>query len=106
MSKAPDYVILGRGRWAQRMRPIISGEGKNVVSVEQTRQRPSESESVYVERLAAAMKASRAQIAWLCVTPGPHGSSMIQAALHTPLPPTLQNPSSRPPHPTPTLQSL
>src|SRR5216684_3944121 len=81
MGEPPGYVILGRGRWAGRMRPIIAGESRSVVSIEETRQRPSESESVYVERLAAAMKASRAQIAWLCVTPGPHVSSMIQAAI-------------------------
>ena len=81
MGEPPGYVILGRGRWAGRMRPIIAGESRSVVSIEETRQRPSESESVYVERLAAAMKASRAQIAWLCVSPGPHVSSMIQAAI-------------------------
>src|SRR5260370_9998777 len=81
MGEPPGYVILGRGRWAGRMRPIIAGESRSVVSIEETRQRPSESESVYVKRLAAAMKASRAQIAWLCVSPGPHVSSMIQAVI-------------------------
>lgn len=81
MLKAPAYVILGRGRWAQRMRPIISGEGRSVASVEETRQRPLERESEYVDRLAAAMKASGAQIAWLCVLPGRHVSLMIQAAI-------------------------
>jgi predicted dehydrogenase len=81
MAEGPAYVILGRGRWAQRMRPIISGEGRSVVSVEETRQRLSESESDYVERLAAAMKTSGAQIAWLCLAPGRHVSLMIQAAI-------------------------
>jgi predicted dehydrogenase len=81
MAEALGYVILGRGRWAHKMRPIISGEGRSVALIEETRQRPSESESVYVERLGAAMKATGAQIAWLCVTPGPHVSSMIQAAI-------------------------
>src|SRR5213593_5218052 len=81
MAEAPGYVILGRGRWAQKMRPIISGEGRAVVSVEETRQRPTEKESDYVERLAATMKASNARIAWLCVTPGRHVSLMIQAAI-------------------------
>lgn len=81
MAEAPGYVILGRGHWAQRMRPIISGEGRSVELIEETRQRPTESESDYIERLAAAMKASGARIAWLCVTPGPHVSSMIQAAI-------------------------
>ncbi len=81
MAEAPGYVILGRGRWAQKMRPIVSGEGRSVVSVEETRQRPSESESDYVERLAVAIRASGAQIAWLCVSPGRHVSMMISAAI-------------------------
>jgi predicted dehydrogenase len=81
MAEAPAYVILGRGRWAQRMRPIIAGENRTVAAIEETRQRPSESDSAYVARLAEAMKASAAQIAWLCVSPGPHVTRMIQAAL-------------------------
>lgn len=81
MAEGPAYIILGRGRWAQRMRPIISGEGRSVVSIEATRQRPSEIESDYVERLAVAMKASGAQIAWLCLAPGRHVSLMIQSAI-------------------------
>jgi GFO/IDH/MocA oxidoreductase family protein len=81
MAEAPSYVILGRGRWAQKMRPIISSEARRVVSVEETRQHPSENESAYIERLTTAMKASRAQIAWLCVAPGAHVSLMVQAAI-------------------------
>jgi predicted dehydrogenase len=106
MAKAPDYVILGRGRWAQRMRPIISGEGKNVVSVEQTRQHPSENESDYLQRLVAAMKASRAQIAWLCVSPGPHVSSMIQAAIEAGLHVIVEKPWYGSSKQTQRLQSL
>src|SRR6266702_5332012 len=81
MGEPPGYIILGRGRWARRMRPIIAGESRSVVSIEETRQRPSESESAYVARLAETTKASAAQIAWLCVTPGPHVTLMVQAAL-------------------------
>jgi predicted dehydrogenase len=81
MAEAPAYVILGRGRWAKRMYPIIAGEGRSVFSIEETRQRPSESGAAYVSRLAEAMRASAAQIAWLCVTPGPHVTSMVQAAI-------------------------
>lgn len=92
MAEAPAYVILGRGRWAQKMRPIISGEGRSVVSVEETRQRPSETESDYVERLAAAMKASGAGIAWLCVLPGRHVCLMIQAAIEAGLHVVVEKP--------------
>lgn len=81
MAEARAYVILGRGRWAQRMHPVISGQGRKVSVIEETRQRPSENESAYLGRLAESMKASAAQIAWLCVLPGPHVSLMIQAAL-------------------------
>lgn len=106
MVKAPDYVILGRGRWAQRMRPIISGQGRSVALIEETRQRPSESESVYNERLAAAMKASHAQIAWLCVTPGPHVSSMIHAAIEAGLHVIVEKPWYGSSKQTQRLQSL
>jgi predicted dehydrogenase len=81
MAEAPAYVIVGRGRWARKMRPIISGEARRVALIEEARQRHSESESDYLARLAAAMKASGARIAWLCVTPGRHVCLMIRAAI-------------------------
>jgi predicted dehydrogenase len=90
--EAPAYVILGRGRWAQRMHPIIAGESRTVATIEETRQRPSESESAYVGRLAEAMKASAAQIAWLCVIPGPHVTQMIQAVLEAGLHVVVEKP--------------
>ena len=106
MAEAPGYVILGRGRWAQRMRPIISGEGRNVVSVEETRQRPTEKESDYLERLAATMKASDARIAWLCVTAGRHVSLMIQAAIEAGLHVIVEKPWYGSSEETQRLQSL
>lgn len=81
MAETAAYVILGRGRWAKKVRPILAVEGRTVSAIEETRQRPAESTPSYVARLAEAMNASRAQIAWLCVLPGPHVSLMIQAAL-------------------------
>ena len=81
MVSAPAYVILGRGRWAKRMQLILAGEGRRVANIEETRQGQSESEEAYISRLSDAMKASWAQIAWVCVTPGPHVPLMIQAAL-------------------------
>lgn len=81
MAEAPAYVILGRGRWAKKMQPIIAAEGRMVTAIEETRQRPSESQRSYVARLVEAMKTSRAKIAWLCVSPGKHVCLMIQAAL-------------------------
>lgn len=81
MAKAPAYVILGRGRWAKKMQPIIAAEGRTVTAIEQTRQPASEDTASYIFRLSEAMKTSGAQVAWLCVSPGPHVSLMIQAAL-------------------------
>ncbi len=106
MAEGPVYVILGRGRWAQRMRPIISGAGRCIVSVEETRQRPSERGSDYIDRLAVAMKASGAQIAWLCVTPGPHVSLMIQAAIEAGLHVIVEKPWYGSTEKTRRLQSL
>jgi predicted dehydrogenase len=106
MSEARGYVILGRGRWAQKMRPIISGEGRSVALIEETRQRPSESESVYVERLASAMKASSARIAWLCVAPGHHVCLMIQAAMEAGLHVIVEKPWYGSSEETQRLQSL
>ena len=81
MPEATGYVILGRGRWARKLHPIISGAGRSVAAIEETRQLPSETESDYIGRLAAAMKSSGAQIAWLCVAPGRHVSLMIRSAI-------------------------
>jgi predicted dehydrogenase len=106
MAEAPAYVILGRGRWAQKMRLIISGERRSVALIEEARQHPSESESAYVERLAAAMKASGARIAWLCVLPGPHVSSMIQAAMEAGLHVIVEKPWYGSREETEKLQSL
>jgi predicted dehydrogenase len=106
MAEGPAYVILGRGRWAQKMRPIISGEGRSVALIEETRQLPSENESHYVERLAASMKASGARIAWLCVLPGPHVSPMIHAAIEAGLHVIVEKPWYGSSKQTQRLQSL
>lgn len=81
MNRAPAYVILGRGRWAKKIRPIVAAERRTVTAIEETRQGGSESTESYISRLTEAMKTSQAQVAWLCVSPGPHVSSMIQAAV-------------------------
>jgi len=92
MAEGPAYVILGRGRWAKRMQPIIAGESRSVVAIEETRQRPSETEAKYISRLAQAMKESAAKIAWLCVSPGPHVILMIQSAIEAGLHVVVEKP--------------
>ncbi len=81
MGDAPPYVILGRGRWATRMQSILAAEGRSVSSIPVTRRASGETDSTYRSRLCEAIAASEAQIAWLCVLPGPHVRLMIEAAL-------------------------
>ncbi|HKW56326.1 MAG TPA: hypothetical protein VJN42_03130 [Candidatus Acidoferrum sp.] len=82
MPEAPAYVILGRGRWAARVQQILAVEGRRTVPLAETRQGQTEDSSAYTARLAEAMHKSCAQIAWLCVLPGPHIVLMIEAAVH------------------------
>ncbi len=81
MADGPAYVILGRGRWAGRMQGILANEKRRISSIPETRRTSGETDAAYRSRLAEAMSASGAQIAWLCVLPGPHVSLMIDAAL-------------------------
>ncbi len=81
MAEGPCYVILGRGRWAARMKRILVAENRRVASVQDTRRASGEAEVAYRSRLGKAMSASDAQIAWICVLPGPHVPTMIEAAL-------------------------
>src|SRR5271168_5388989 len=81
MGDAPSYVILGRGRWAARMQSILAAENRRVSSIPVTRRATDETDATYRARLAEAMSASNAQVAWLCVLPGPHVPLMIEAAL-------------------------
>jgi predicted dehydrogenase len=81
MADGPSYAVLGRGRWAGRMQSILAAENRRVASIPETRRSSGETDAAYRSRLAEAMTASDAQIAWLCVLPGPHVSIMIEAAL-------------------------
>jgi hypothetical protein len=81
MADAPAYVILGRGRWAARIESILAAENRRVRSIAETRRAAGETDAAYRSRLAEALIASDAQIAWLCVLPGHHVPIMIEAAL-------------------------
>jgi predicted dehydrogenase len=63
------------------MQSILVEENCRVASIPETRRQGSESDAAYRSRLAEAMSASNAQIAWLCVLPGPHVTLLIDAAL-------------------------
>jgi hypothetical protein len=81
MPDGPSYVILGRGRWAGRMQSILAAENRRVALIPEARRASGEANSAYRSRLTDAMRASDAQIAWLCVLPGPHVPLMVDAAL-------------------------
>lgn len=81
MADRPGYVILGRGRWAQRMGAILAGQGRTARFLGEARQQKGEDAEEYRSRLFAEMKASGAHVAWLCVPPGEHIGMMLGAAL-------------------------
>jgi len=81
MSKRPSYVIVGRGRWARRMAAILEAEGRAVCFAKEARRLAHEDEHEYRCRLTRALTASKASVAWLCVPPGEHIATMIDAAL-------------------------
>ncbi len=97
MAEVPAYVILGRGRWASRMQGILASEGRDVSLISETRRASGETDDVYRSRLASAMTVSKAQIAWLCVLPGPHVLFMVDAALDAGLHVVAEKPWQAPP---------
>ncbi|MGA8026072.1 MAG: Gfo/Idh/MocA family oxidoreductase [Bryobacteraceae bacterium] len=81
MDDAPSYAILGRGRWAGKMRGILAGQDRRTAVIEETKRRPAESDGDYKARLMESMLGSAGQIVWICVPPGPHIPLMIEAAI-------------------------
>lgn len=80
MPNFPSYAILGRGLWAGKMRSVLEKENRRVTCIPNTRRGASETVENYIACLAAALRGS-AEIAWLCVPPGPHVVWMIRAAI-------------------------
>jgi hypothetical protein len=77
------YLVVGRGRWAPRIKSILASEGRNVSVLENARRAIDEDQSTYRARLAAYFKVSGAHIAWLCVPPGDHIPVVIAAAIES-----------------------
>jgi hypothetical protein len=92
VTDAAKYVVVGRGRWAPRIKAILTGEGRGIASLEESRRAASEDESAYHKRLLASFIASGAQIAWLCVPPGSHIPVMIETAIKAGLHVVIEKP--------------
>jgi hypothetical protein len=73
MGKGLSYAVLGRGQWASKIRAMLESEERQIQWIEETRGEAPE--------LVAALRASGAQAAWLCVTPGPHVAGMVEACI-------------------------
>ena len=67
------YAVVGRGRWARRIREVLEGERRRVACIEEARRPAAE--------FVNALRASGAQAAWLCVAPGGHVAPMMRAAI-------------------------
>jgi predicted dehydrogenase len=106
MADFPSYAILGKGRWAGVIRGILSGEGRRVTRVEQTRRSASETVEEYKGRLCGQMRNSGSQIAWLCTQPGPHVPQMVEAAIDAGLHVIAEKPWSYSPRETRELSHL
>jgi hypothetical protein len=77
----PAYAIAGKGRWGSRIFSMLQSEGRRATTVSGTRRDQNESWEHYEERWTTALQRSGAQIAWLCVPPGDHVATLIQAAV-------------------------
>jgi hypothetical protein len=63
------------------MHSVLISEGRTVRSIEETRAHPGETADAYRARLASALRATAAEVAWLCVPPGDHLPAMVEALL-------------------------
>lgn len=106
MTESPSYLIVGRGRWAVRMKTILEGEGRRVVSLPAARRLPSEDESSYRQRLHSSFLNSNAQIAWLCILPGNHIPVIVEAAIQAGLHVVAEKPWFCSPEETGLLEAL
>jgi Oxidoreductase family, NAD-binding Rossmann fold len=106
MPEEVSYVILGRGRWAKRMDGILSGHGRRTSHIAATRSNVGEEDAAYGLRMTTAIAAAGAQVAWLCLPPGPHIPLITKAALIAGLHVIVEKPWLTPPGETARLLEL
>ena len=81
MCRTARYAVIGSGRWGSVIHQILGGMGRESVLVSGNRQRQSETSSEYASRLRQTLADTKAAIAWLCVSPGPHVAQIIGRAM-------------------------
>ena len=106
MTESPKYVVVGRGRWASRMKIILAAESRLFTSIEESRRARAEDHRAYHDQLLSAFRACDAKIAWLCVPPGEHIPVMMKAAVEAGLHVVAEKPWLCSPEETRDLQAL
>jgi hypothetical protein len=81
MADGSAYIIVGKGRWGTRMHALLAGEGRRVEFAQGSRREAGETDVGYEARMTRNVRESSAQIAWLCVPPGPHVPRLTRAVL-------------------------
>ena len=83
MTGGPDYVVVGRGQWGERMKAVLHGLGRRAVMVPQSprRQSASENDAHYEARMAELLEGQGDSVIWLCIPPGDHVAPLIRVAL-------------------------
>jgi hypothetical protein len=88
----PAYVVLGGGRWANAIGGVLSSEKRHRQVIADTRRRPAEDDTAYAARLATLLRATNAQIAWLCLPPAPEIALVVQASIQAGLSVIVEKP--------------
>jgi hypothetical protein len=81
------YAVVGSGRWGRAIQSILQGMGRSAKMIVGTRRGSQETSSDYLDRLRTTFQCVDAEIAWVCVPPGPNGleivRSVVESGMHT-----------------------
>jgi Oxidoreductase family, NAD-binding Rossmann fold len=80
MAGAPQYTILGSGRWAGVLSDVLSRMERRATQMLSIRILAGEDDDSYRSRLGHEF-ARAADTVWIAVPPGPHSVLMVEAAL-------------------------
>ncbi len=78
---APEYLVVGSGRWAGVIGTVLSGMRRRVRVLSGTRRGNRETADSFGARLSNEMRDSGAAIAWICVPPCPELPQIVESAV-------------------------